>query len=137
MIHLSTSCSSCKQTESSVNSTPRLVTNKQVMDKSTITPKPPQIIAEKKFNLIIILWLYQLPLILKEQLSAAWYPEYLVIIIYYWFLTHITFDLGFPYIWRKFSASKPLPWPVLVKFLCIFEVEYSLFKGTFWNTQFP
>ena len=38
------------QTQSSVNSTP--VTNKQVTDKSTIPPKPPQITPEKKFDLI-------------------------------------------------------------------------------------
>ena len=38
------------QTQSSVNSTP--ATNKQVTDKSTIPPKPPQLTPEKKFNLI-------------------------------------------------------------------------------------
>ena len=56
-MYLSTSRSSSKQTESSVNSTPGIVTNKQATDKPTIASKPSQIIAEKMFNLTIILWL--------------------------------------------------------------------------------
>ena len=113
------------QTQSSVNSTP--VTNKQVTDKSIIPPKPPQITPEKKFNLIFYGTTespVNTPRTNRQQHNLQNILSTLSIID-----SSLTSSLikDFHRL-GKFSASKPSPQPILVKFLHTFQVEYVLSK---------
>ena len=113
------------QTQSSVNSTP--VTNKQVTDKSTIPPKPPQITPEKKFNLIFY-GITESP-VNTPRTNRQQHDLQNILSTLSTIDSSLTSSLikDFHRL-GKFSASKPSPRPILVKFLRTFEVEYVLSK---------